>query len=349
MGRAPNGRGHGPHDLGAGGVARVHDARPGVARLAPERELPAFVAIERRAELDEVTDDGRRLTCQERDGGRIARCPRSRRAYPPRAGAGRRLRRGRPPCRPARAGSRRWRRTRPCRRGARGSRPGRAPSTSRPRQRRRRSRPRTSCATVIGGFPRRASARPSARARAATSSATSTFVSSLVSASRMFGNVIRFMCGHRLQGRTKSQVGELGRDVVAHRALGDQRQLRRALRRARAPPCPTSSRRSRPRRARPEGTPGAPGCGSRGETLAVRRRSSAVNRSWTSQCPLHRITSTLVWVATHFPRNSSGMKITRGTPSDSTTCTALADVQHTSDSAFTAADVFTYVTTGTPG
>ena len=41
--------------------------------------------------------------------------------------------------------------------------------------------------------------------------------------------------------------------------------------------------------------------------------------------------------------------MTFGTPSDSTTATAFADVQHTSDSAFTAADVFTYVTTGAPG
>src|ERR1700723_3124922 len=41
--------------------------------------------------------------------------------------------------------------------------------------------------------------------------------------------------------------------------------------------------------------------------------------------------------------------MTRGTPSDSTTATALEDVQQMSDSAFTAALVFTYVTTGTPG
>ena len=37
------------------------------------------------------------------------------------------------------------------------------------------------------------------------------------------------------------------------------------------------------------------------------------------------------------------------TPSDSTTWTALPDVQQMSDSALTSAEVFTYVTTGTPG
>ncbi len=41
--------------------------------------------------------------------------------------------------------------------------------------------------------------------------------------------------------------------------------------------------------------------------------------------------------------------MTRSTPNDSTTATALAEVQQMSDSAFTAAEVLTYVTTGTPG
>ena len=41
--------------------------------------------------------------------------------------------------------------------------------------------------------------------------------------------------------------------------------------------------------------------------------------------------------------------MTRSTPSDLTTWTALPDVQQMSDSAFTSAEVFTYVTTGTPG
>ena len=41
--------------------------------------------------------------------------------------------------------------------------------------------------------------------------------------------------------------------------------------------------------------------------------------------------------------------MTLSTPNDSTTLTAFAEVQHTSLSAFTSADVFTYDTTGTPG
>ena len=41
--------------------------------------------------------------------------------------------------------------------------------------------------------------------------------------------------------------------------------------------------------------------------------------------------------------------MTRGTPSDSTTSTALAEVQQMSDSAFTSAEVLTYVTTGASG
>jgi len=51
--------------------------------------------------------------------------------------------------------------------------------------------------------------------------------------------------------------------------------------------------------------------------------------------------STFVFEATKAARYWSGRKITFGTPSDSTTATAFADVQHTSDSAFTSADVFT--------
>jgi hypothetical protein len=40
--------------------------------------------------------------------------------------------------------------------------------------------------------------------------------------------------------------------------------------------------------------------------------------------------------------------MTRSTPSDSTTWTAFEDVQQMSLSAFTSAEVFTYVTTGHP-
>src|SRR5262249_26955869 len=58
---------------------------------------------------------------------------------------------------------------------------------------------------------------------------------------------------------------------------------------------------------------------------------------------------TSVWEATYRPRYSSGRKITLSTPSDSTTATALADVQQISDSALTAAEVLTSAPTGTPG
>ncbi len=79
-----------------------------------------------------------------------------------------------------------------------------------------------------------------------------------------------------------------------------------------------------------------PGCISRKS-----RNSAPENRSWTSQTPFHRISFTLVLEATYLPRNWSGMKITSSAPRDSTTCTALADVQQTSDSALTSAEVFT--------
>src|SRR5699024_12200034 len=59
--------------------------------------------------------------------------------------------------------------------------------------------------------------------------------------------------------------------------------------------------------------------------------------------------STPVSRAIFFAKYSSGIMITFSTPSDSITFTALPEVQQISLSAFTAADVFTYVTTGTPG
>ena len=42
-------------------------------------------------------------------------------------------------------------------------------------------------------------------------------------------SVIRFMCGHRLQGRTNSSSGCCDRDIVAHRAFGHQHHARRPL------------------------------------------------------------------------------------------------------------------------
>ena len=65
--------------------------------------------------------------------------------------------------------------------------------------------------------------------------------------------------------------------------------------------------------------------------------------------PFHEIISTSVCEATYFARQSSGRNITFLTPSDFTILTALADVQQTSVSALTSAEVLTYETTGTPG
>ncbi len=51
--------------------------------------------------------------------------------------------------------------------------------------------------------------------------------------------------------------------------------------------------------------------------------------------------STLVWAAVLRARYSSGSMITLGAPSASMIFLALPEVQHTSDSAFTAAEVLT--------
>src|SRR6056300_423243 len=67
------------------------------------------------------------------------------------------------------------------------------------------------------------------------------------------------------------------------------------------------------------------------------------------QIPFHEIISTSVCDATYLARYSSGKNITFFTPRDLTIFTALAEVQQTSVSALTSAEVFTYDTTGTPG
>ncbi len=59
------------------------------------------------------------------------------------------------------------------------------------------------------------------------------------------------------------------------------------------------------------------------------------------QRPFQAMTSTSVSFCTLRARYSSGRKITRSTPSDSTTALALAEVQQMSDSALIAAGVFT--------
>ena len=69
--------------------------------------------------------------------------------------------------------------------------------------------------------------------------------------------------------------------------------------------------------------------------------SCALNLSCTIQVPTHDIIWTFVFDYTYFAMYWSGKKITLSAPRDSTTLTALADVQQISDSALTSADVFT--------
>ena len=64
-----------------------------------------------------------------------------------------------------------------------------------------------------------------------------------------------------------------------------------------------------------------------------------MNCSCTSQVPFQEIISISVCEATYFAKKSSGKNITFFTPKDCTIFTALAEVQHTSVSAFTSADV----------
>src|SRR5665213_271903 len=75
------------------------------------------------------------------------------------------------------------------------------------------------------------------------------------------------------------------------------------------------------------------------------RMFCAVKRSCTSQAPSQVMILILVWLATFCARYLSGTMMTVSTPfsraMSSTTATALEDVQHTSLSAFTSADVFT--------
>ena len=86
------------------------------------------------------------------------------------------------------------------------------------------------CMPALSRRPYSASMRSTARrAPLATAGSIVTSRVSVSSARRIFGSVIRFMCGHRLQGRTNSISGMLDRDVVAHRAFGHQHDARRLL------------------------------------------------------------------------------------------------------------------------
>ena len=158
---------------------------------------------------------------------------------------------------------------------------------------------------------------------------------------RIFGSVIRFMCGQRLHGRTNSTSGcavatlsLIEHSVIMHDA---PRAGRSDLADHAGGRADVVGRRQHVRRT----------LGVREhEDSRVRRRaarwiSRPVKRSCTSQCPFQSTSSTGVCVATYLPRYSSGRKITFGTPSDSTTSTAFAEVQQMSDSALTSAEVLT--------
>src|SRR6185503_1776186 len=71
--------------------------------------------------------------------------------------------------------------------------------------------------------------------------------------------------------------------------------------------------------------------------------------SCTSHAPFQAMIFFFDCDATYFARYWSGRKITVSLSRLSTTCTAFAEVQQMSTSAFTSADVFTYATIGTPG
>ena len=75
-----------------------------------------------------------------------------------------------------------------------------------------------------------ASMRSTAR-RAGTAMAGSIVTSCCIvsSAWRILRSVILFICGQRLQGRMNSRSGILDRDVVAHRAFGQQHDAGRAV------------------------------------------------------------------------------------------------------------------------
>ncbi len=98
--------------------------------------------------------------------------------------------------------------------------PASAPSSDRPDRFQRRQPARLSASRRVGHI---ASIRSTAR-RAATATSGSTVTSWRFSsrAARMLASVIRFICGQRLQGRMNSTSGVMHRDVVAHRALGEE-------------------------------------------------------------------------------------------------------------------------------
>ena len=136
--------------------------------------------------------------------------------------------------------------------------PARAPSSARPSPPpmttgRRRALDRAHGALISASI--RSTARRAGRRRAGSMR---DLVRHVSSARRMLASVMRFICGHRLHGRTNSIVGMLHGDVVAHRAFGDQHDPRRLLLSRRSRSSPRSSRRNPPPPPRRAGIPDAP-------------------------------------------------------------------------------------------
>src|SRR5258708_32984439 len=168
------------------------------------------------------------------------------------------------------------------------------------------------------------------------STTTSSFI--LRRLSRIFGSVIRFVCGQRLHGGVNSTSGSAAGTLSAieHSVTSTTRfglflrtqSIICAVEPVKSDAAITSG--------------GHSGCatictdGSLARTMAS---SSPVKRSCTSHEPFQAMIFTLVWEATYFARYWSGTKITLSTPRLSTTCNAFDDVQVISLSAFTSAEV----------
>ena len=269
-------------DLGAGGIAGVQDARARVRGLAREVEPAGGVAVEPRAERQELR--------QAIGAVGVSRAHRGRVAEPSGDGQGvggvqrrRVARRHRARDAALRPGARAGLPEQALREevdaaGAEAERHGEAGDARAEDDDvglADASRSRGASVGPLRGRPPASARRRGARARRRRARSRRA-CSSVCSERRIFGSVMRFMCGHRLHGRTNSTSGELHGDVVAHRALGDQHHLRWASPCRGGRSCRRSSRRSRRRRARPAGTPGArgptrPGCCSRGSGRSRRR------------------------------------------------------------------------------
>ena len=302
--RAGEGAAERAHHLGAGRVARVQDAGARVRGLARQVELAGRVAVEARAERQQLREPLRPLAGQRARRPPRRPAPRPPRACPRACSAGESpgpTAPAMPPCAHgllARVAQRSLARA-----GRRGGRRGRAPPTARRRRRRsRRRRPRgRRRVRALIGRPRGrrpASARPRGAPASATAGSTSTRCSIVWSACRIFGSVIRFMCGQRLQGRTNSVSGKSTATLSAieHSVTSTTREGRAAAE------VPDHARGRADVVGRGEHVGRALGVGehaSRPGAAGGRTRiSSPVKRSCTSQWPFHRMISVFVCEAT---------------------------------------------------